>query len=108
MDSRHFLDRNGARFLAGLVCVLALSGLALTWHKQNNTDTAGRPAATAGVIGAGTASAPSVNPKFEECRTKRSGDIADMLKKGVIDQAKHDDFLANALQTCAGMFPPES
>ncbi|MEM9472580.1 MAG: hypothetical protein AAGA00_11490 [Pseudomonadota bacterium] len=108
MDSRHFLDRNGARFLAGLICVLALSGLALTWHKQNNTDTAGRPVAAAGVIGAGTVNAPAVNPKFEECRTKRSADIADMLSKGVIDQAKHDDFLANALQTCVGMFPPEN
>jgi hypothetical protein len=106
MDSRHFLDRNGARFLAGLICVLALSGLALTWHKQNNTDTAGRPVVASGVAGA--AGAPAVNPKFDECRTRRSGEIANMLKDGVIDQAKHDDFLASALQRCAGMFPPES
>ena len=108
MDSRHFLDRKGARFLAGLICVLALSGLALTWHKQNNTDTAGRPVAATGVLGAGAANAPAVNPKFEECRTRRSEEIANMLKDGVIDQAKHDDFLASALQRCAGMFPPES
>ncbi len=107
MDSRHFLDRNGARFLAGLICVLALSGLALTWHKQANTDAAGRPAAVSGAQGSGAGSAPATNPEYEECRTKRGGDIADMLKDGVIDQAKHDDFLANALQTCAGMFPPE-
>ena len=108
MDSRHFLDRNGARFLAGLICVVALSGLALTWHKQNNTDTAGRPVAASTAQGAGAAGAPAVNPKFDECRTKRSADIANMLKDGVIDQAKHDDFLASALQRCAGMFPPES
>lgn len=107
MDSRHFLDRNGARFLAGVICVLALSGLALTWHKQGNTDAAGRPMAVSSVLGSGAGSAPAVNPKYEECRTKRSGDIANMLKDGVIDQAKHDDFLANAMQTCAGMFPPE-
>ena len=31
-----------------------------------------------------------------------------MLSDGVIDQAKHDEFLARAMQTCAGMFPPES
>ncbi len=108
MDSRHFLDGNGARFLAGLIGVLALSGLALTWHKQTNTDAAGRPAAVSSVSGIGAGSAPAINPKFDECRTKRSGDIANMLKEGVIDQARHDDFLANALQTCAGMYPPES
>ena len=108
MDSRHFLDRNGARFLAGLICVLALTGLALTWHKQNNTDTAGRPVATTGVVGATATSVQAVNPKFDECRAKSSGDIANMLKDGVIDQAKHDEFLAGALQRCAGMFPPES
>ena len=108
MDSRHFLDRNGARFLAGLICVLALSGLALTWHKQSNTDAAGRPVAVSSAKGFGAGSGPAVNPKFDECRTKRSGDIANMLKDGVIDKARHDDFLANALQNCAGMFPPES
>jgi len=108
MDRRHFLDKNGARFLAGLICVLALSGLALTWHKQSNTDAAGRPVAVSSAKGTGTGSPPAVNPKFDECRTKRSGDIANMLRDGVIDQVKHDDFLTNALQNCAGMFPPES
>jgi len=103
MDSRHFLDRNAARFLAGLICVLAVSGLALTWHNQNNTDAAGRP-----VVASGGAGASAVNPKLDECRAKRSGDIAQMLKDGVIDQARHDNFLANALKTCTGMFPPES
>jgi len=108
VHSRHFLDRSGARFLAGLICVLALSGMALTWHKQSNTDAAGRPVAVSSANGIAAGSAPAVNPKFDECRTKRSGDIANMLKDGVIDQARHDDFLANALQNCAGMFPPES
>lgn len=108
MDSRHFLDKNAARFLAGLICVLALAGLALTWHKQANTDAAGRPLAVSSVKGFGAGSTPVANPKYEECRTKRSGDIANMLKDGVIDQAKHDDFLSNALQNCAGMHPPES
>ena len=103
MDSRHFLDRNAARFLAGLICVLAVSGLALTWHNQNNTDAAGRA-----VVASGGAGASVVNPKLDECRAKRSGDIAQMLKDGVIDQARHDNFLANALKTCTGMFPPES
>ena len=107
MDSRHFLDKSGARFLAGLICVLALGGLAVTWNQQANTDAAGRPLAVSATQGAGAGNAPAVNPKYEECRVKRSGDIANMLKDGVIDQAKHDAFLASALQNCAGMFPPQ-
>jgi hypothetical protein len=47
------------------------------------------------------------NPKFRECQEKRTSDIGKMLSDGVIDQAKHDEFLARAIQTCAGMFPPE-
>jgi hypothetical protein len=42
MDRRHFLDKGRARFLAGLVGVLALTGLAFTWHKHESTDAAGR------------------------------------------------------------------
>jgi hypothetical protein len=49
----------------------------------------------------------SPNPKFRECQDKRTSDIGKMLSDGVIDQAKHDEFLARAIQTCAGMFPPE-
>jgi hypothetical protein len=105
MDRRHFLDKGRARFLAGLIGVLALTGIALTYYSQQSTDTAGR-AGNVAKIDVEATQAPSVNPKFEECRVQRSGDIANMLKEGVIDQAKHDDFLASALQTCAGMFPP--
>jgi hypothetical protein len=103
MDRRHFLDKRRARFLAGLIAVLALTGTALTYYSQQRTDTAGR--AGLATVNAEATKAPSANPKFEECRIQRTGDIANMLKEGVIDQAKHDDFLASALQTCAGMFP---
>jgi hypothetical protein len=42
MDRRHFLDKGRARFLAGMIGVLALTGLAFTWHKHESTDAAGR------------------------------------------------------------------
>ncbi len=104
MDRRHFLDKGRARFLAGLIGVLALCAIALTYYTQQQTDTAGRGT----IVGSTGVTDPSGNPKFQECRDKRSADIANMLSDGVIDQAKHDDFLANAVQTCAGMFPPDS
>ncbi|MEE4239255.1 MAG: hypothetical protein V2I51_21250 [Anderseniella sp.] len=107
MTSRSFLDRGMARFVAGLIGALALFGLAMTWHLQSRTDAGGRP--LAGVSGTeAISSAPAANPKFVECRDQRTADIGKMLADGVIDQAKHDDFLARAIQTCAGMFPPES
>lgn len=107
MQSRHFLDRGMARFAAGIIGALALFGLAMTWHLQQQTDAGGRPVAgpSASVE---TDSAASANPKFDECRDQRSADIGKMLADGVIDQAKHDEFLGRAIQTCAGMFPPES
>ena len=106
MDRRHFLDKGRARFLAGMIGVLALTGLAFTWHKYESTDAAGRTLAgvqspQAQDIGR------SANPKFRECQEKRTSDIGKMLSDGVIDQAKHNEFLARAIQTCAGMFPPE-
>jgi hypothetical protein len=105
MDRRHFLDKGRARFVAGLIGVLALTGLALTYYTQQQTDTAGRSAASLASVG--STSAP-VKSRLQECREKRAADIANMLKEGVIDQAKHDEFLAGAMQTCAGMFPPKN
>ena len=103
MDHRDFLDKGRARLVAGIIGVLAMSGIALTYYGQIKTDTAGRGATLAG---ANAISSPTANPKLEDCRLTRSRAIAKMLSDGVIDQAKHDDFLQGALQTCAGMFPP--
>lgn len=107
MTSRSFLDRGMARFVAGLIAALALFGLAMTWHLQSRTDAGGRPLAGNGGTEA-ISNAPAVNPKFVECRDQRTADIGKMLSDGVINQAKHDEFLSRAIQTCAGMFPPES
>ena len=103
MDKRHFLDKRRARVLAGFIGVLALTGMAMTWHYQQRTDAAGRAVATAPK----NEPAPALNPRYLECREQRSADIAKMLSDGVIDQAKHDEFLSRALQNCAGMFPPQ-
>lgn len=106
MDSRHFLDKGMARFVAGVIGALALFGLASTWHAFERTDPAGRSVAGAQAP-AMTDLGRSANPKYNECTSRETDTINKMLADGVIDQAKHDDFLANALQRCAGMFPPE-
>ncbi len=107
MDSRPFVDRGMARFVAGLIGALALFGMAMTWHLQQRTDAGGNPLAAAGGAAA-VSNAPAANPKYTECTQRETETIGKMLADGFIDQAKHDDFLANALQRCAGMFPPES
>ncbi len=105
MDRRHFLDKGRARFVAGMIAVLALTGLAATWHKYQGTTVAGRNVAgVAQPVGADLG--PSPNPLYEQCRTERTADINRMLSDGVINQTQHADFLDRAMQTCAGRFPP--
>lgn len=105
MTTRPFVDTGMARFVAGLIGALALFGIAMTWHLQQNTDAGGRPVASTASLG--KSADPATNPKLDECRAQRTADIGKMLSDGVIDQAKHDEFLARAMQTCIGMFPPE-
>jgi hypothetical protein len=106
MDRRHFLDKGRARFVAGLIAVVALTGLAVTWHQHQGTTVAGRT--VAGIAQPVSADmGPSPNPLFVQCRTERTADIDRMLSDGVITQTQHADFLDRAMQTCAGRFPPE-
>jgi hypothetical protein len=91
----HFLDRPAARFVAGLVALLALAAIGYL-SRERLFETGRAPAAAA------------ANPEFILCRDQRLGHVRQMLQEGVIDEQKLEEFSQRAISYCAAQFPPES
>jgi len=85
-------ESRGARAAAVLVIVGCLAALA--YLNRDTITTARQPPA------------PALNPEFVACREARTGQVEKMRADGVINETQFAQFMARAIDTCAGQFPP--
>jgi len=93
MAAEPFIDSRRARFVAGLILVVAGSALVYI-HRADLTALAG---------GSGAPATPA-NPELAACLSERYGAVDRMLADGVIDDVKHTLFRQRAAAMCQDRF----